>query len=312
MTTRTEQETRRGAPVRGAAPATGARAGQRRPEPPHPAKPVPQPRTDTARRRSRADDPLARPSSPRPGSTRGTDSTSRDARPAPARGRGGRAATDARGRAAGTDARTRGTSATAGADADARARGTRGAAGVRERAAGAEAGGRGAGVRERAAGAKAGVRGRAGAGSDVREERGKAGTRERVAGGAGASRTVTERPRTGARKRPHASPEPRRAAIGRPVRRQRAPFVLLVVGLLCGGLVTLLLLNTVLAQDSMTASNLVDEISTARQQNEDLQRKIEEEKLPGRVAERAEDLGLRRDWNEINTLESSSQAGPAR
>src|SRR5690606_26897732 len=211
-----------------------------------------------------------------------------------------------------TDARTRGASGAAEAGADARARGARGAAGVRERAAGAEAGGRGAGVRERAAGAKAGVRGRAGAGSDVREERGKAGTRERVAGGAGASRTVTERPRTGARKRLHASPGPRRAAIGLPVRRQRAAFVLVVVGLLCGGLVTLLLLNTVLAQDSMTATNLVVEISTARQQNEDLQRKIEEEKLPGRVAARAEDLGLPRGWNAINTHASSSQAGPAR
>ncbi|WP_345482783.1 hypothetical protein, partial [Nonomuraea ferruginea] len=56
MTTRTEQETRRGAPVRGAVPTTGAKTGQRRPEPPHPAKPVPQPRPDAARRRPRADD----------------------------------------------------------------------------------------------------------------------------------------------------------------------------------------------------------------------------------------------------------------
>ncbi|TXK41880.1 hypothetical protein [Nonomuraea sp. C10] len=238
MTTRTEQETRRGAPVRGAVPTTGAKTGQRRPEPPHPAKPVPQPRPDAARRRPRADD------EPAP----------RAARPAPSRGETG-------------------------------ARASRGAAGVRDRATRVE-------TDERAAGT--GVRG---------------------------SRTVTEprRARPGVRKpRPEAGrPEqarPRRPAAGRPARRQRAPFVLLVVGLLCGGLVTLLLLNTVLAQDSMTASNLVDEISTARQQNEDLQRKIEEEKLPGRVAERAEDLDMRRDWDSVNNYDgsASSQAGPAR
>ncbi|MGI5270795.1 hypothetical protein ACQEUU_16695 [Nonomuraea sp. CA-218870] len=244
MTTRTEQETRRGAPVRGAVPTTGAKTGQRRPEPPHPAKPVPQPRPDAARRRPRAD----------------AEQPPRAARPASARPQTG----------------ARGESGVPGG---------RGAAGVRDRAARPETGARTA---------ETGVRG---------------------------SRTVTEprRTRPGVRvPRPGtARPEqarPRRAATGRPTRRQRTPFVLLVVGLLCGGLVTLLLLNTVLAQDSMTASTLVDEISDARQQNEDLQRLIEEEKLPSRVAERAEDLGMRPDWDRIDTYDgaASSQVGSAR
>ncbi|MFG1944555.1 hypothetical protein [Nonomuraea sp. NPDC048826] len=256
MTTRTEQETRRGAPVRGAVPTTGAKTGQRRPEPPHPAKPVPQPRPDTARRRPRADD----------------EQPPRAARPASARAESARTETGARG-----ETGVRGATGLRGET------GARGATGVRDGAARAQAGARAA---------ETGVRG---------------------------SRTVTEprRTRPGVRGPRPEEARPRRVAAkrpGRPGRRQRTPFVLLVVGLLCGGLVTLLLLNTVLAQDSMTASTLVDEISDARQQNEDLQRRIEEEKLPGRVAERAEDLGLRRDWDRVNTYDSSAtgQVGSGR
>ena len=78
--------------------------------------------------------------------------------------------------------------------------------------------------------------------------------------------------------------------------RQRAPFVLLVVGLMCGGLLSLLLLNTVLAQDSITAANLRKEIEVARQANEGA--KLANEKhgsrrgrRPGRAAGSAHGLG---------------------
>ncbi|MET7465646.1 hypothetical protein ABZS51_35200, partial [Nonomuraea sp. NPDC005501] len=84
-------------------------------------------------------------------------------------------------------------------------------------------------------------------------------------------------------------------------RRQRAPFVLLVVGLLCGGLVSLLLLNTVLAQDSITASRLRGEIAAARQHNERLKQLIEQETQADVIARRAEDQGLHLD-NTINPL----------
>jgi hypothetical protein len=82
--------------------------------------------------------------------------------------------------------------------------------------------------------------------------------------------------------------------------------VLLVVGLLCGGLVSLLLLNTVLARDSIAASRLVEEISTARQQNEQLQREIEQRKQPDVIAEQAEDLGMKQSLDSVNPYTSGS------
>ncbi|MGN9780167.1 hypothetical protein ACTMTF_01980 [Nonomuraea sp. ZG12] len=103
-----------------------------------------------------------------------------------------------------------------------------------------------------------------------------------------------------------AAERPRPAAMRRPARRQRAPFVLLVVGLLCGGLVSLLLLNTVLARDSIAASKLVDEISAARLQNEQLKREIEERKLPEVIAKQAEDLGMKQSLDKVNPYTSGS------
>jgi hypothetical protein len=122
------------------------------------------------------------------------------------------------------------------------------------------------------------------------------------------------RPRPGS-----GTPEPRPARPARPGaarRRQRAPFVLLVVGLLCGGLVSLLLLNTVLNQDSITATNLRDEIAVARQQNEAAKQANEENMGPGKLAEQAENQGMRRDWDAPNPLtgasDSSHQVVPGR
>ena len=71
--------------------------------------------------------------------------------------------------------------------------------------------------------------------------------------------TDRRRPRRRVRRRSRGRPAARVRAAAvqrRPARRQRAPFVLLVVGLLCGGLVSLLLLNTVLAQDSIADARL--------------------------------------------------------
>lgn len=107
------------------------------------------------------------------------------------------------------------------------------------------------------------------------EARGTPGARARTATRrAAAPATAPARPRPA---RPSRPPRPdrevrevREAPAGkavrpgrpRPARRShppRAPFVLLLVGLLCGGLVTLLLLNTVLAQDSFRAGELREE-----------------------------------------------------
>ncbi|MEV0968639.1 hypothetical protein [Microtetraspora glauca] len=65
------------------------------------------------------------------------------------------------------------------------------------------------------------------------------------------------------------------AAAARGGRRPpRAPFVLLVVGLLCGGLVSLLLLNTVLAQDSFELSDLRSGTERLRQQADQLDNQV--------------------------------------
>ena len=54
----------------------------------------------------------------------------------------------------------------------------------------------------------------------------------------------------GGRGAPAAAPAPQRAAAARPRVRSRTPFVLLLVGLLGGGLVSLLIINTTLAAGS--------------------------------------------------------------
>ncbi|WP_344473994.1 hypothetical protein [Nonomuraea monospora] len=97
----------------------------------------------------------------------------------------------------------------------------------------------------------------------------------------------------------------RPAARPRPARRQRAPFVLLVVGLLCGGLVSLLLLNTMLAQDAITDATLRQEIAEARLQNEQIDQKYQLKTQPENIADLAEKQGYDRDWDEVNRLSSA-------
>ncbi|WP_433215514.1 hypothetical protein [Microtetraspora malaysiensis] len=78
------------------------------------------------------------------------------------------------------------------------------------------------------------------------------------------------------------------AAAARSGRRPpRAPFVLLVVGLLCGGLVSLLLLNTVLAQDSFELSDLRSGTERLRQQADELDNQVRTLTQPGALDEQA-------------------------
>ncbi|MEV2266043.1 hypothetical protein [Nonomuraea africana] len=110
-----------------------------------------------------------------------------------------------------------------------------------------------------------------------------------------ATRTVT-RPGTSARPAT-TRPRPAEGAAGaarvrRPMpRKQRAPFVLLVVGLLCGGLISLLLLNTVLNRDSFTQSTLRDEIAQLQRESSSLEQQIIREEQPGALADKAEKQG---------------------
>ncbi|QYC40681.1 hypothetical protein Nocox_15330 [Nonomuraea coxensis DSM 45129] len=92
----------------------------------------------------------------------------------------------------------------------------------------------------------------------------------------------------------------RPAGARRPARRQRTPFVLLVVGLMSGGLVSLLLLNTMLAQDAITDAKLREQIAVARQENEKIEQDYQRKTQPGVIAELAEQQGQHPDWDGVN------------
>jgi hypothetical protein len=107
-----------------------------------------------------------------------------------------------------------------------------------------------------------------------------------------------------------AKPEPVSASAGsaaavaapRSGRAPRAPFVLLVVGLLCGGLVSLLLLNTVLARDSFERENLLRENGQLRVQKEDLKHGNMQLEMPDALADKAVKQGENPDWNRLDVL----------
>lgn len=115
--------------------------------------------------------------------------------------------------------------------------------------------------------------------------------------------TRTEaRPGTRTSARPEAASRPARpAAARRPARRQRTPFVLLVVGLMSGGLVSLLLLNTMLAQDAITDAKLREQIAVARQEKEKIEQDYQRKTQPGVIAELAEQQGQHPDWDNVNS-----------
>ncbi|WP_165900912.1 hypothetical protein [Microbispora triticiradicis] len=83
-----------------------------------------------------------------------------------------------------------------------------------------------------------------------------------------------------------------RRAFRRP---PRAPFVLLVVGLMCGGLVTLLLLNTVLAQDSFKLTDLRSSIDDLHRQAAEQENLLRTWSQPGAVDEAGRGQGLEQD-----------------
>lgn len=94
---------------------------------------------------------------------------------------------------------------------------------------------------------------------------------------------------------------PRRAERAAPVLRVvpervaatgRAPFVLLVVGLLAGGLVALLVLNVALAQDAYRLHELQKRTSLLAEQRGTLERQVAAESAPGVLAEKAERQGM--------------------
>jgi hypothetical protein len=102
-----------------------------------------------------------------------------------------------------------------------------------------------------------------------------------------ASRTA---PAKAPAKRPAAAPVRARRRSAPP----RTPFLLLICGLLGGALVSLLLLNTVLAEDAFTLSRLQQSNKLLDQQKEALEVELAREESPERLAQRAEALGMQK------------------
>lgn len=154
-----------------------------------------------------------------------------------------------------------------------------------------------------------------GRGAPVRRAMPKPGTRR-----PGVSHQTKPRPRPDTGDRRPAAARPGESAARRPAarrpstKRQRAPFVLLVVGLMCGGLVSLLLLNIMLNRDAITDAKLREEIAVAQQEAEALRLEYERKMQPQNIAGRAEAQGYHPDKN-LRTWdkgEPSDQAVPER
>lgn len=75
-------------------------------------------------------------------------------------------------------------------------------------------------------------------------------------------------------------------------RAARAPFVLLVVAVLAGGLLGLLRLNIALAADALTLSDLKHTNTTLTDQVQALDQRLDVEASPARLAARASTLGM--------------------
>jgi Tfp pilus assembly protein PilN len=73
----------------------------------------------------------------------------------------------------------------------------------------------------------------------------------------------------------------------------RTRFILLVLGLLSGGLVCLLVINTTLAAASFRITALQQGNAAMTQQQQELQQKVTTEKSAASLAQRAKALGMR-------------------
>jgi cell division protein FtsB len=100
--------------------------------------------------------------------------------------------------------------------------------------------------------------------------------------------------RASAPRRPAASTPRARVQVVAPTRARpkRAPFVGLIVFLLAGGLLTLLLLNMVLAQDAFKVTQLQAQVAVLQDRQEALAQNVERLGAPDQLAARARELGM--------------------
>ena len=106
-------------------------------------------------------------------------------------------------------------------------------------------------------------------------------------------RTALPLARTGSRGRRLAAAEPLRTVVPQPrPRPARAPFVLLVLGLLLAGMVGLLLLNTALAEGSFVVHELKQRATVLADDEATLEQEVAVAASPAELAARAEELGM--------------------
>ena len=105
------------------------------------------------------------------------------------------------------------------------------------------------------------------------------------------------RPLTGPDTKPATKPAARpslRPAVARTrPRHPRAPFILLVVGLLGGALVSLLVISTTLAQGSYRITSLQQQNANLAKQEQLLTQQVAQASSPATIAQEAEEFGMR-------------------
>ncbi|WP_435173148.1 septum formation initiator family protein [Actinacidiphila sp. bgisy145] len=83
-----------------------------------------------------------------------------------------------------------------------------------------------------------------------------------------------------------------RLGAGRSATARRTPFVVLVVTLLAGGLISLLMLNAALNRDSFKLDKLQDQTTHYTDQQQQLQQEVDGYSAPETLEKRARELGM--------------------
>ncbi|HEV2255925.1 MAG TPA: hypothetical protein VGS06_22480 [Streptosporangiaceae bacterium] len=101
------------------------------------------------------------------------------------------------------------------------------------------------------------------------------------------------RPLTGPGTKPATRPPVRPAAARTRPRHPRAPFILLLVGLLGGALVSLLVISTTLAEGSYRITSLQQQNANLAKQESMLTQQVAQASSPAQIAQEAEEFGMR-------------------
>jgi Na+-transporting NADH:ubiquinone oxidoreductase subunit NqrC len=80
-------------------------------------------------------------------------------------------------------------------------------------------------------------------------------------------------------------------------RQPRAPFILLLVGLLGGALVSLLVISTTLAQGSYQITRLQEQNTNLARQEQLLSQQVAQASSPAQIASEAEQFGMQQNPN---------------